>query len=196
LKLVDRAYIIVRGEVMCEGDSEFLANDPKAARFISALISICSYATRPGFCRTFLHRTSQCSRAETSRGRGGLKRSIREPTVNRPGLAWRLHEIFRQQARAGDRRSRIHVSEIAAEEERAKRYADLFEHRVPCVVFSRNIHPDRQVLRAAESADIPIFQCPLITMKFINLATLALEMMFAPARQREWGAWSTSLASA
>ncbi|MCI0748468.1 MAG: LPS export ABC transporter ATP-binding protein [Verrucomicrobia subdivision 3 bacterium] len=30
LKLVDRAYIIVRGEVMCEGDSEFLANDPKA----------------------------------------------------------------------------------------------------------------------------------------------------------------------
>jgi lipopolysaccharide export system ATP-binding protein len=30
LKLVDRAYIIVRGEVMCEGDSEFLANDAKA----------------------------------------------------------------------------------------------------------------------------------------------------------------------
>jgi len=30
LKLVDRAYILVRGEVMCEGDSEFLANDPKA----------------------------------------------------------------------------------------------------------------------------------------------------------------------
>jgi len=28
--------------------------------------------------------------------------------------------------------------------------------------------------------DLPIFQCPLITMKFINLATLALEMMFAP----------------
>ena len=33
---------------------------------------------------------------------------------------------------------------------------------------------------AAEAADIPIFGCPLITMKFINLATLALEMMFAP----------------
>lgn len=30
LKLVDRAYLIVRGEVMCEGDAEFLANDPKA----------------------------------------------------------------------------------------------------------------------------------------------------------------------
>ena len=27
---------------------------------------------------------------------------------------------------------------------------------------------------------MPIFRCPLVTMKFINLATLALEMMFAP----------------
>ena len=27
---------------------------------------------------------------------------------------------------------------------------------------------------------MPIFRCPMVTMKFINLATLALEMMFAP----------------
>jgi lipopolysaccharide export system ATP-binding protein len=30
LKLIDRGYIIVKGEVMREGSSEFLANDPKA----------------------------------------------------------------------------------------------------------------------------------------------------------------------
>src|SRR6185503_11184082 len=34
--------------------------------------------------------------------------------------------------------------------------------------------------KAAEQANVPLFQCPFITMKFINLATLALEMMFAP----------------
>ena len=33
---------------------------------------------------------------------------------------------------------------------------------------------------------MPVFRCPLITMKFINLATLALEMMFAP-RATEMG---------
>jgi len=33
---------------------------------------------------------------------------------------------------------------------------------------------------------VPVFRCPLITMKFINLATLALEMMFAP-RSTEMG---------
>ena len=114
-------------------------------------------------------------------GAGGLKRSIREPTVNRPGLALAgFTKYF-----ASKRVQVIGAAESTflkslPKEERAKRYAELFEHRVPCVVFSRNIHPDRQVLRAAEAADIPIFQCPLITMKFINLATLALEMMFAP----------------
>src|SRR3954462_13246855 len=30
LKLIDRGYIIVKGEVACQGSAEFLANDPKA----------------------------------------------------------------------------------------------------------------------------------------------------------------------
>ncbi|MEI7730020.1 MAG: LPS export ABC transporter ATP-binding protein [Verrucomicrobiota bacterium] len=30
LKLVDRAYLIHKGQVICEGDAEFLVNDPKA----------------------------------------------------------------------------------------------------------------------------------------------------------------------
>src|SRR5687767_13871032 len=114
-------------------------------------------------------------------GAGGLKRVIREPTVNRPGLALAgFTKYF-----AGKRIQVIGSAESTflkslPKEERAKRYADLFDYRVPCVVFSRNIRPDRQFLKAAEGADTPIFQCPLITMKFINLATLALEMMFAP----------------
>ena len=33
---------------------------------------------------------------------------------------------------------------------------------------------------AAEKAGVPVFQTPLVTMKFINAATLALETMFAP----------------
>lgn len=114
-------------------------------------------------------------------GAGGLKRAIREPTVNRPGLALAGFTKYFASKRVqviGSAESTFLKS--LPKEERAKRYTELFDHKVPCVVFSRNIHPDRQFLRAAEAADIPIFQCPLITMKFINLATLALEMMFAP----------------
>jgi len=114
-------------------------------------------------------------------GAGGLKDLIREPTVNRPGLALAgFTKYF-----ASKRVQVIGAAESTflkslPKEERVKRYENLLDHRVPCVVFSRNIRPDRAFLKAAEARDVPIFQCPLITMKFINLATLALEMMFAP----------------
>jgi HPr kinase/phosphorylase len=114
-------------------------------------------------------------------GANGLKRIIREPTVNRPGLALAgFIKYF-----ASKRVQVIGAAESTflksiSKDQRSERYAELFSHKIPCVVFSRNIRPDRQFLRAAEQANVPIFQCPLITMKFINLATLALEMMFAP----------------
>jgi HPr kinase/phosphorylase len=59
-------------------------------------------------------------------------------------------------------------------------YDKLLSFKIPCLVFSRDHHPDKMFLKAAEAAEVPVFQTPLITMKFINLATLALEMMFAP----------------
>jgi len=114
-------------------------------------------------------------------GASGLKRVIREPTVNRPGLAltgFIKYFASRRIQVIGSAESTYLKS--LTREERIQRYATLFSYRIPCVVFSRSIRPDREFLRAAEQADVPIFQCPLITMKFINLATLALEMMFAP----------------
>jgi HPr kinase/phosphorylase len=114
-------------------------------------------------------------------GAAGLKRVIREPTVNRPGLALAGFTKYFASKRVqviGSAESTFLKS--LGREEREQRYADLFAYKIPCVVFSRNIHPDRLFLKAAERADAPVFRCPLITMKFINLATLALEMMFAP----------------
>ena len=114
-------------------------------------------------------------------GAKGLKRIIREPTVNRPGLAltgFTKYFASRRVQVIGSAESTYLKS--LTPQEREERYANLFSYRIPCVVFSRTIRPDRQFLKAAEHADVPIFQCPLITMKFINLATLALEMMFAP----------------
>ena len=114
-------------------------------------------------------------------GASGLKRPIREPTVNRPGLALAgFTKYF-----AGKRVQAVGAAEVTylkslSKEERHQRYELLFSYKIPCVVFSRDLKPDRDFLRAAEAANVPIFQSPLITMKFINLATLALEAMFAP----------------
>lgn len=114
-------------------------------------------------------------------GASGLKRIIREPTVNRPGLAlagFTRYFAGRRVQVIGNAES--HFLKSLSNQERQHRYRSLFSHRIPCVVFCRGFYPDRQFLHAAEEIEIPIFNTPQITMKFINLATLALEMMFAP----------------
>ncbi len=133
--------------------------------------------------------TEQSSALELSlvAGAGGLKRVIREPTVNRPGLAlsgFTHYFAFKRVQVIGN--AEAYFLKSLSEDERTKRYETLFSYKIPCVVFSRSLTPDRQFLKAAEQAGVPIFRCPLVTMKFINLATLALEMMFAP-RSTEMG---------
>src|SRR2546429_5882283 len=111
----------------------------------------------------------------------GLKKSIREPTVNRPGLVlsgFTRYFAFRRVQSIGN--AEAYFLKSISPAERPRRYATFFSYKIPCVVFSRNLHPDKLFLKAAEEAAVPIFRCPLVTMKFINLATLALEMMFAP----------------
>ena len=114
-------------------------------------------------------------------GADGLKRIIREPTVNRPGLALAGFTRYFASKRVqviGNAES--HFLKSLPTSEREQRYRELFGHKIPCFVFCRGFHPDRAFLKVAESKDVPIFKTPQITMKFINLATLALEMMFAP----------------
>ena len=114
-------------------------------------------------------------------GASGLKRVIPEPTVNRPGLVLTgFTKYFAHKRVQAIGNAEAFYLKSLPPEERAKRYELFFSHRLPCVVFSRNLKPDKLFLKAAEASDTPIFQCPFITMKFINLATLALEMMFAP----------------
>ena len=114
-------------------------------------------------------------------GASGLKRIIREPTVNRPGLVlsgFTRYFAFKRVQAIGN--AEAFFLKSLPEAERIRRYETLFSFKVPCLVFSRNLHPDKLFLKAAEEAQVPIFRCPLVTMKLINIATLALEMMFAP----------------
>jgi HPr kinase/phosphorylase len=114
-------------------------------------------------------------------GATGLKRIIREPTVNRPGLVLSgFTRYFANKRLQVIGNAEAFFLKSLAHEEQADRYRSFFSYKVPCVVFSRNLHPNKLCLKAAELARVPIFRCPMVTMKFINLATLALEMMFAP----------------
>ncbi len=114
-------------------------------------------------------------------GESGLDRVIREPTVNRPGLAlsgFTRYFAYKRVQVMGH--AEVFYLRSLRQEERVARYAYLFAYKVPCVVISRALKPDKEFLAAAEQAGVPIFQTPQLTMKFISKATLELEMMFAP----------------
>jgi HPr kinase/phosphorylase len=114
-------------------------------------------------------------------GASGLKRIIREPTVNRPGLALAgFTRYFASKRVQVFGNAECNFLKTLSPEVKAERYHSLFGYKIPCITFCRNYSPDRLLLRAAEENNIPVFKTPLITMKFINVATLALEMLFAP----------------
>ncbi len=120
-------------------------------------------------------------------GAVGLQRIIREPTVNRPGLALAGHtKYFARRRMQVMGHAEVTYIKTLPRAERLQRYTMLFSYKLPCVVYCRDLPPDRDCLRAAEASGIPILKSSLITMKFINLATLALEQFFAP-RASEMG---------
>src|SRR5215471_1767489 len=81
-------------------------------------------------------------------GANGLKRIIRESTVNRPGLALtgftRYFAMKRVQVFGN---AEYHYLRSLPKEARAARYDRFFHFSVPCVVFSRDLKPDKQFLR-------------------------------------------------
>jgi len=114
-------------------------------------------------------------------GEEHLQRVIREPTVNRPGLALSgFTRYFAHKRVQAVGHAEAYFLRSLSPADREKHCAALFAFKIPCFVFSRGLRPDREFLDAAAKARVPVFQTPLVTMKFINAATLALEMMFAP----------------
>src|SRR5687768_10675339 len=106
----------------------------------------------------------------------GFDRRIREPTINRPGLA--LSGFFSYFA---DRRIQVLGSaelsylKSLPEADARVRCQGLCARHIPCLVVSRGTKPPTALLETAEAAGIAIFRTPMVTMKFINAATLALE---------------------
>ena len=113
--------------------------------------------------------------------RVGFHRKIREPTINRPGLA--LSGFYRYFAE-----KRVQV--LGAAEHtylkslkpnvRITRFRGLCAKKIPCLVVARGAHLDPALLAAAAEEETAVFRTPMITMKFINAATIALEVDFSP----------------
>lgn len=111
----------------------------------------------------------------------GFEEVIRESAPNRPGLA--LAGFFTYFAK-----KRVQVlgnSELSYlrkldDKTRAKRFQAFCEQKPPCLVLARN-HPfPDELVETAHAENIPLFTSPMVTMKFLNVATRCLESDFAP----------------
>ena len=73
-------------------------------------------------------------------GASGLKRVIKEPTVNRPGLALSgFTKYFASKRLQAMGSAEVTYLKTLTEEERKKRYMEICKHRIPCFVFSRKV---------------------------------------------------------
>src|SRR5881392_2481904 len=113
--------------------------------------------------------------------RVGFHRKIREPTINRPGLALSgFYSYFaekRVQVLGAAEQSYL---KSLSRRVQVKRFRALCERKIPCLVMSRGFHLAPELLAVTGEAKIAVFRTPMITMKFINAATIALEMDFSP----------------
>ncbi len=114
--------------------------------------------------------------------RVGFHRKIREPTINRPGLALSgFYNYFaekRVQVLGAAEQSYLSSLKPGA---RARRFRALCAQKIPCLVASRGAHLEPELLAVAEEEQIAVFRTPMVTMRFINAATIALETDFSPS---------------
>ncbi len=114
-------------------------------------------------------------------GENGLHRLIHEGTINRPALA--LTGFFKYFAN-----KRVQVLGAAemtylkslSHERQTEILRQMVKRSIPCFVLTRNYHPTPAMMALATEMRLPIIRTPMITMNWINLATLAIDNEFAP----------------
>jgi HPr kinase/phosphorylase len=115
-------------------------------------------------------------------GNEGLHRLIREGSINRPALA--LTGFFKYFAN-----KRIQVLGAAEmtylktlpQAKQIEIFSGMVKRNIPCLVLTRNFNPTHPLLAVSAEMNLPIFRTPMITMNFVNLATLCIDNEFAPS---------------
>lgn len=110
----------------------------------------------------------------------GLTRHISEPAINRPGLAIAgFYAYFaHKRVQVFGSAEVAYLRKLPAGMRRA-RVQRMYRCEVPCIVFSRDEEPPAEIVDLADEAGVCVFKTSLVTMKFVNAATIILENEFA-----------------
>ncbi|MBI2512985.1 MAG: HPr(Ser) kinase/phosphatase [Opitutae bacterium] len=115
-------------------------------------------------------------------GEEGMHRLIKEGSINRPSLA--LTGFFKYFAM-----KRIQVLGAAemtflktlSQRQQIIIFQEMVKRGIPCLVLTRNYNATHPMLAVSQEMHLPIFRTPMITMNFVNAATLCVDNEFAPS---------------
>ena len=110
----------------------------------------------------------------------GLDRFISEPTLNRPGLAlsgFLSYFAFKRVQIMGN--SELSYIQDDPEGEALDHFREFCALDIPCIVISRGLSLPIEFMNVAAEAGVSVFETPTTTMKFVNAATIVLELDFS-----------------
>lgn len=115
-------------------------------------------------------------------GEAGLHRMIREGSINRPALA--LTGFFKYFAHRRIQvlgAAEMNYLKTRSQRDQIETFQKMVKAGAPCLVLTRNFNPTHPMLVVAQEMNLPLLRTPMITMNFINLATLCIDNEFAPS---------------
>ncbi len=111
----------------------------------------------------------------------GFDRVIREPTINRPGLALSgFFNYFAEKRIQVLGSAELNYLKTLTPAVMRERFHRICAKNIPCLVFARGALIPKPLLDEATKQQVAVFSTPMVTMRFTNAATIALEMDFAP----------------
>src|SRR5690606_5930502 len=108
-------------------------------------------------------------------------RLIREGSINRPALALTgfLKYFANKRIQVIGSAEMTYLKTLSPEAQK-NILRQIAKRQIPCLVLTRNYHATKAMLEVAVEMDLPIFRTPMITMKYVNKATLCIDNEFAP----------------
>lgn len=127
-------------------------------------------------------RENEALRLSCIGGRSGIMREINAPELNRPGLALAgFYERFAfQRIQVFGRGEHAFLQKLSAEG-KTDTLRRLFDHAVPCCVFTDLQQPTDDFRQLCEAAGCPLLQTSLSSSVFTARVVSALNTIFAPS---------------
>ncbi len=114
-------------------------------------------------------------------GDEGLKKVIKEKSINRPGIALSGFLNFfaaeRIQLFGAGEMAYMETLSHAEQEDILLKFAEL---EIPCIIVSRDLEPTRIMIEISNRYDISLFRSPMSSKDIVTAATVLLEYEFAP----------------